>query len=248
MTAQPIWPVQWFDVIDSTNLEAARRVKAGQFEDCWLVAHQQSAGRGRLGRVWQSQPGNLYATALFHFDGSLVDASKIPFVAGLAVSDVVHEFAPGADARLKWPNDVRVDGAKLAGILIEAGALDEGVWVAAGFGLNIAHSPNDVGQPTTCLADLRDNSVVTPETALEALCVAFSKRLQQLSNGFASIRADWLARAEGLGKTVRVKHGDEHVEGIFEDMDETGALILRLPGGARQTIRTGDVELVREPG
>ena len=64
--------------------------------------------------------------------------------------------------------------------------------------------------------------MVTPETALEALCVAFTKRLQQLSNGFASIRADWLARAEGLGKTVRVKLGDEHVEGIFEDMDEDG--------------------------
>ena len=97
------WPVHRFETIDSTNSEARRRAKAGGFADCWIVAAEQTAGRGRLQRHWVSPKGNLFATALFHEPGGVQVAARLPFAASLAVSDTILHFAPGADARLTCP-------------------------------------------------------------------------------------------------------------------------------------------------
>jgi BirA family transcriptional regulator, biotin operon repressor / biotin---[acetyl-CoA-carboxylase] ligase len=238
------WPVHHLGAIDSTNSEAKRRVAAGAFSDGWLVAETQSAGRGRLQRTWISPPGNLFATALFREPGAMPVAARLPFAAALAVSDVALMFASQADVRLKWPNDVRVSGAKLSGILIETGGSGAQTWVATGIGINVLHAPDGAGQSATSIAALRGDTVVTADMVLESLRNAFANRLSTARGGFAKLRDQWLQRAEGLGTQIRVTAAGVPIEGTFEDLDEHGALVLRLPDGSRQIIRAGDVSLV----
>tara|TARA_R100000365_G_C2748540_1_gene80400 strand:+ start:3960 stop:4697 length:738 start_codon:yes stop_codon:yes gene_type:complete len=238
------WPVYHLGVIDSTNTEAQRRARAGQIENCWLVAEAQTAGRGRLQRPWLSSSGNLFSTAFFREPGGISIAARLPFATALAVSDTAAIVVPSAPVRLKWPNDARVDQAKLSGILIETGGQGQDFWVAAGIGINVAESPEGTGQAATCIHALRGDTLVSAEDVLSVLRKTFAHRLQQARHSFAPIREDWLKVAEGLGQTVRVNVSDSSIEGIFEDMAEDGALILRLPNGERQMIRAGDVSLI----
>jgi len=238
------WPVHHLGTIDSTNSEAKRRAAAGGFADCWLVAETQTAGRGRLQRSWLSPRGNLFTTALYREPGGMLVAARTPFAAALAVSDMALQFAPDADIQVKWPNDVRIDRAKLSGILIETGGSGADTWVAAGMGINVTHAPEGAGQSATSIATLRGDTVVKADMVLEALQEAFTARITEARAGFSMLRKSWLERAEGLGGTVRVTASGQPVEGIFEDMDETGALMLRLPDGTLQTIRAGDVDLI----
>ncbi|WP_290935964.1 biotin--[acetyl-CoA-carboxylase] ligase [Hyphomonas sp.] len=240
------WPVHRHDTIDSTNSEARRRAQAGSFENCWILADEQTAGRGRLQRNWASPKGNIFTTALFREPGGIQVAGRIPFAAALAVSDTALEYAPGADVRLKWPNDVRVNKAKLSGILIETGQDAQGFWVIAGMGVNVAQVPPEAGQAATCLADLSGMQALDHIDVFGSLTRHFMTRLAQARDGFGPVRTDWLKRAEGLGGMVRVSPGGVAIEGIFEDMAPDGGLILRLPDGSRQTIRAGDVHLIGE--
>ena len=239
-----IWPVYQLGVIDSTNTEAQRRAKAGRFDDCWLVAEAQTDGRGRLRRQWVSAPGNLYSTALFHEPGGIAIASRIPFAAALAVADVTALLAPGSKARLKWPNDVRIEGAKISGILVETGGGGDTFWVAVGIGINVAEAPEGAGQAATCLNALRNDAALTSGDVLIALKEAFAYRLVEARQGFETLRKDWLQIAEGLGESIAVACPDGMIEGVFEDMASDGALILRLPDGQQKMIRTGDVNLI----
>ena len=240
------WPVEWFDEIDSTNEEARRRVASGSFADCWIAARSQTAGRGRLGRDWKSPVGNLFTTALFHFAGKIADATKIPFISGLAVIDAICGFKPDAPIELKWPNDVRLDGAKLCGILVEAGQLDAGCWVACGIGINVQSVPEGAGQSATSILDVTGLSAITADMVLDALRKSFAERLSQLGQGFEPVRQDWLKVAEGLNKPISVRTGEEAVSGIFEDLGSHGEILLRLPNGSLRTITAGDVELIKE--
>lgn len=240
------WPIEWFDEIDSTNEEARRRVLSGTIIDGWIAARSQTLGRGRLGRQWDSQFGNLFATALFRFAGTLPEASKIPFVTALSVADVFDTFTPDHKVNLKWPNDVRYAGAKVSGILIEAGPLEPGCWVAVGVGINVQIAPDNVGQRAESIASLRGNNIVTPDAVLVELKDRFADRMDQLHSGFGHIRQAWLKRAEGLGESVNVKRGSEDVTGVFESIGPDGELLLRLPGGDLTSITAGDVELVKE--
>lgn len=238
------WPIFWFDEIDSTNEEAKRRIAGGPFADQWLVARRQTAGRGRLGRRWVSPEGNLFATALFTEPGGLPVAARVPFLAGLAVFDTVDAFAPTYAPQLKWPNDVRVGGRKLSGILVEAGEHDGRVWVAAGIGLNLISDPGNVGQPATTLAALRGDSAIVPETALPALHEAFARRLAEARASFADTLSAWTSHAEGIGQPVRVTVNGQAADGVFESLGPDGALMLRLADGQRVAVRAGDVDLI----
>jgi BirA family biotin operon repressor/biotin-[acetyl-CoA-carboxylase] ligase len=240
------WPVHRFGTIDSTNTEARRRAQAGNFEDCWILADEQTAGRGRLQRAWASPKGNIFTTALFREPGAIRVAGRIPFAAALAVSDMALHFAPDADIRVKWPNDVRVKGAKLSGILIETGNDAQGLWIVAGMGINVAQVPEGAGQAATCLSDLAHGKHLDTIEVFGVLTRCFEDRIAQAREGFDGVRLDWLKRAEGLGGTVRVSPGGVPIEGIFEDMAPDGGLVLRLPDGSQQTIRAGDVQLIGE--
>ncbi|MEO0884246.1 MAG: biotin--[acetyl-CoA-carboxylase] ligase [Pseudomonadota bacterium] len=238
-------PIHWLDDIDSTNEEAKRRAAASGFQDQWIAARSQTAGRGRLGRSWQSPTGNLFASALFHWKRPLAEAVCVPFVAALAVADTAEQFAPGCGAKLKWPNDVRVNGAKLSGILVESGEGPSGRWLVVGIGMNVASVPENIDQAGTCLSDLR-GQILSVDLVLDTLVECFSERLQQAENAFDFTRRDWLARGEGLNEEVRVMVDGSPVIGVFEGLGPDGALLLRLQNGELHTIRAGDVELIRE--
>jgi BirA family biotin operon repressor/biotin-[acetyl-CoA-carboxylase] ligase len=231
-------------IIDSTNTEAKRRVASG-FADQWIVADQQTAGRGRHDHKWISPKGNIYATALFRESGGLPVALRLPFAAALAVSDVVRHHAPSVDVRLKWPNDVRIARKKVSGILVETGGSGTDFWIAAGIGINVFALPTNVGQPATSLLELGMQHDATVEDVLATLRNAFAIRLAQARAGFTEIRETWLERAEALGETVHIRAGDVEIHGVFEDLEPDGALVLRLPDGSRRSIRAGEVEIRR---
>lgn len=242
------WPIQWRDETDSTNEDARRLAKAGAFDNHWIAARQQSSGRGRLGRTWVSPPGNLYTTALINWPYELDVAGRLPFVAALAVRETVTHFAPLADARLKWPNDVRIEKAKVSGILIESGMDRRARWIAVGIGLNVAFAPAVPEQKTVCLNDLMPEIAPPVEDVLPVLSGHFTHWLGRALDGFDAIREEWLRYAEGLGKTVSISTGQGNTVGKFETLAPDGALILRLPNGEQTLIRAGDVQIRQGDG
>jgi BirA family biotin operon repressor/biotin-[acetyl-CoA-carboxylase] ligase len=215
------------DTIDSTNAEALRRARAGESGPLWITAEMQSAGRGRRGREWMSALGNLHATLLLIDPSPAVCAPQLSFVAALALHDAVAQCTPlGPVLALKWPNDLLLGEAKLAGILIE-GENDAAFAVVIGIGVNCTHHPENSAFPATDLAAA--GALVTPQTLFSALAVTMERRLAQWASGegFAAIRADWLKRAAGLDQTIQVRLPQRELTGIFEGLDEEGRLLVR---------------------
>ncbi len=238
-------PVYWYDELDSTSEEAKRRARAGETSPVWIAARSQTAGRGRLGRNWVSPPGNLFVTVLFPEPGGLSMAARIPFAAALAVREACVATLPELPAKLKWPNDVRIDGAKICGILTESGETNGVVWIALGMGINVQTAPDVVEQASTSLAGQGASPALTPEHVLDDLKLALDKRVEQARHQFDQLLDDWLRHAEGLGQLMEAGPVDRRVTGIFEGLASDGGLNLRLPDGSRETIRAGDVDLVR---
>lgn len=237
------WPVYRFEEIDSTNTEAKRRAAAGAFQDQWIVAGMQTAGRGRQDRAWSSPEGNVFTTALFAEPGGISAALHVPFVAAMAVVDVALKVAPDVSVRVKWPNDVRVDRQKISGILVETGGTGTGLWIAAGTGINVAYAPDNVGQGATSLNQLSGQALELKEV-LYLYHSAFETRLAQARADFEAVRQDWLKYAEGRNEKVSVRVGGTYEEGVFEDLEVDGALRLRLPDGTARIIRAGEVNLI----
>lgn len=236
-----------FEAIDSTNAEAHRLAMAGERGPLWIIADLQSQGRGRLGRRWVSEPGNLYSTFVFTLAGSALTASQVGLVAALAIRDTALALLPkrSPTVMIKWPNDVQLGGAKLAGILAEtvASSRDGRVTVALGMGFNLAHAPEDTPYPATALA--RHGASVTPREALDVLDDSLSYWLSvwQEGRGFAAIRENWLKDAAGLGKefTATVNHSE--IRGRFESLGDDGAMILALEDGSLKSIHSGEVQI-----
>jgi BirA family biotin operon repressor/biotin-[acetyl-CoA-carboxylase] ligase len=229
--------------IDSTNAEALRLLQQGEAGPVWIIAETQSAGRGRRGRKWISVPGNLHASLLLADPGPVEDWPQLSFVAALAVHDAVVEVAPQIRPmlELKWPNDLLLSGAKFAGILIEGEGREEEGAVAIGIGINCAAHPAGATYPATDLA--AGGASVTAAALFAALSVKMPGRLAQWNRGkgFATIRADWLARAAGLGENIRIGLADRELAGRFEGLDDTGALVLIAPDGGKVVVAAGDV-------
>ncbi len=225
--------------IDSTNAEALRLARAGELGPLWITADRQTAGRGRRGRTWVSEPGNLYASLLLSDPGPAAQIAELSFVAALAVHDAIAGRVPGLANRvkLKWPNDLLIDRNKCAGILVEG----EGATVVLGIGVNCAHHPQDTSYPATDLAAAGVRA--TPERLFEALSAAMLPRLAQWNRGqgFAAVRTDWLARAARLGEDIRVATETGERVGRFETVDARGHLVLRHADGSAETIAAGDV-------
>jgi BirA family biotin operon repressor/biotin-[acetyl-CoA-carboxylase] ligase len=227
----------------STDQEALARARGGERGPLWITARAQTAGRGRQGRTWVSEPGNLYATLLISNPSPPDRVAQLSFVAALAVHDAVGEVAPGARQRLalKWPNDLLLDGQKLAGILVEGESHDGSLAVAVGIGVNCAHHPDRTAYPATSL--MAAGATVTPERLFTALSRTMLERLTQWrrGDGFAAIRSDWLERAAHFGQEIRLMVGEEEWSGRFDGLDATGRLVLRLRDGVTRTVTAGDV-------
>ena len=200
------------------------------------------AAAGAAERGFRSR-GNLYATLLLT---GLEQAAvaQLSFVAALAVHDAISEQAPSLAMRvsLKWPNDLLCDGRKVCGVLLEGESVAGGdAIVAIGIGVNCAHHPGDAEYPATDLSS--SGAAVSSDMLLLSLSRTIMTRLAQWRDGagFSSIRTDWLARAEGLGRMIRVRLHNRDLTGTFDALDERGYLLLRLADGSREAIAAGDV-------
>jgi BirA family transcriptional regulator, biotin operon repressor / biotin---[acetyl-CoA-carboxylase] ligase len=238
------------DAIDSTNAEALRMRRQGERGPIWITAQQQSAGRGRRGRSWASLPGNLHASLLLTDPGPAENWPQLSFVAALAAHDAVVGVAPAIKPKLalKWPNDLLLSGAKFGGILIEGEGAAENGAVVIGFGINCAAHPPSADYPATDLAAA--GASVSAAALFAPLSAKTLGRLAQWNSGegFATIRADWLARAAGLGEPIRVRVADRELGGRFESIDETGSLVLILADESREIISAGDVVALADQG
>lgn len=223
----------------STNDDVASLAGEGAPEGLWLRAGRQTGGRGRQGREWHSPAGNLYASTLVRLRPADPPAPTLALVAAVALHEVASAFAGGAPIEIKWPNDLLVAGAKLSGILLER----LGDAVIVGFGVNLADHPDDTSRPATSFAALGE----APEPALflEALAESFARWLALWRDeGLAPIRLRWLAAAHPPGTALSTHTASgAWVEGLFDGLDESGALRLRLADGSSHVIHAGDVFL-----
>ncbi len=217
------------DTTPSTNDEARRRAEDGDPGRLWIVGAVQTAGRGRHGRTWISPAGNLYASLLLVAPCTPREAPQLGFVAGLALHDAVSTLTGVAPDRLalKWPNDLLLDGAKVAGLLLEGLQLGAGVFgVVTGIGVNLASAPADTPYPAAALCSL------APDLGRADLFAALSNTMAERiaswrgQGGFAAIRQAWLARAYGIDTEVAVRLPGGEVRGVFRGLDVDGRLEL----------------------
>lgn len=249
-----------FDSIGSTNAEAMNAALAGDGGRLWYAALQQTAGRGRRGRAWESPHGNLAASLMIVPDAENNVLATLGFVAGVALNRALERIVPQASIRsgidgadgtsnggrariaLKWPNDVLADGAKLAGILLEAQKRPDGRQaIVIGFGVNVVAAPEGLPYPAVALADL--GVQINAETVFEALAESWVECFGIWNNGhgIADILTLWRGAAAGIGAEVAVQRSGDVVRGVFETIDDAGRLIVRDDEGHRIAIAAGDV-------
>ncbi len=230
--------------VGSTNTEALRLADEGDAGHLWVRAERQLQGKGRRGRNWVSETGNLYASLLLIDPAPKAALANLPLVAAVGVYDALRDFfshAPQALA-IKWPNDILVDGAKINGILLESAIRpDGGHAVVIGCGINCKHNPDNPHYPATNLASCGIDTTVDAMFARLARTMADALALWNRGAGFAAVRERWLLAAQGIGEQVTVNHSDHSVTGMFEDIDRDGYLCLRLDDGTRQKISAGDL-------
>jgi BirA family biotin operon repressor/biotin-[acetyl-CoA-carboxylase] ligase len=241
---QPDIPVLRFESLDSTNEEALRQLAAGAAAPLWIVADEQTRGRGRGGRRWHSPKGNLYATLLIETPVSAAIATQLSFVAALAAHDAIATHLPEEQIprlRLKWPNDVMLDGAKLAGVLLESLAPPKGTGLAVvlGMGVNVTFAPAGMER---AVASLGLESSAIPQV-FGALAAALGTWLAwwDEGRGFAAVREAWLSRALALNDPISVTLNGNAVRGRFRGVDAAGALRLETEPGVVIIVTAGDI-------
>ena len=234
----------------STNDDLAALARDGAPEGMWLRAERQTSGKGRQGRAWRSPFGNLYASTLVRLRPGDLPAPTLALVAAVALHEAVSLSAAGV--LIKWPNDLVVipprngEGdhakrgggvpAKLAGILLER----EGEAVVIGFGANLAEHPDDLDRLATSVAALA-GAPPDPAAFAELLAEIFARWLSRWrGEGLAPIRRRWLEAAHPVGTALATTEGD----GLFDGLDEAGALRLRLADGTVRLVHAGDVFLI----
>lgn len=239
-------PVEEFGEIDSTMLEARRRAERGHVDPVWLIAKRQSAGRGRRGRAWDSLAGNLHATYLFATHRPPAEIALMGFAAGVAIAEAVEAVIGAGRVSLKWPNDVLIDGAKAAGVMLDCGALaPDYAWAALGFGVNLAAAPEALDQPATSLRAVLAPDALAPEPLV--FLAALRPRMREwdrrvAGEGFAPLRQAWLTRAHGLGAAAKVALGRSTIDGRIAGLSLRGELELDTVTG-RRLVAAGDVFL-----
>ena len=208
----------------------------GAVEGEWLVALAQDAGKGRQGRQWQSLAGNFFGSTLVALRAADPPAPALSLAAGLALIEAVETAVPEAGLQLKWPNDLMLGQAKLAGILLER----SGDRIVVGFGVNLASAPAIAGRATASLG-----GSTTPQAFAPLLAASFARVLAAWrSSDPASFARAWLERAHQLGTPLEVHlSADERVTGAFEGIEPDGAMRLRLGNGRIDMVRAGDVTL-----
>jgi BirA family transcriptional regulator, biotin operon repressor / biotin---[acetyl-CoA-carboxylase] ligase len=243
-------PLHYLDTVDSTNRFAVGLAREGAPEGTVVLADRQTAGMGRLQRIWQSPPGcNLYLSVILRPAAAPQEISMITLMAGVAVADAMVSLCP-VGVGIKWPNDVRIRGRKVCGILAEmttAGA-SRAVILGIGVNVNIRREDFDTGHRDIATSLLEETGRVhSREYVAFLLCERLERWYEtSLQTGFAPIRAEWTARSDMAGKRVRVLFRDEVQEGVMEGIDLDGALLLADGWGAVRRITAGDAMILKE--
>lgn len=225
----------------STNADLLALALAGAEEGLWIRAGRQTAGKGRQGRSWASDPGNLYASTLVRLRPTDPPAASLALVAGLAVWGAAQVWLDDeAVLQLKWPNDLLLDGAKLAGILLERA----GDAVVIGVGVNLAHHPKLPNRPTTDLGS--HCAAPSPDVFADTLADLMTTEVSRWrAEGVLGTRTQWMKRAHPIGTALTARLPDgETVNGLFDGLDPSGALTLRLASGERRVIHAADLFLL----
>lgn len=236
---------------DSTNDVARSAGEADAPHGTAIIALEQTRGRGRRGRAWATLPGeHLFASLVLRPPLPPERASELTLVAGVALVDALRSL--GVESSLKWPNDVEIDGLKVAGILAEYVALEpaERSFVVLGIGVNVGASsdpyPDDVRERATSLAAHASSADVSVGGVAVAVFTQLDQWMERhVTEGFEVIRTAWRERTTMLGAAVRAHLGGQVVLGTAVDLDPTGALLIRDPNGKTSRIVAGDVERVR---
>jgi BirA family biotin operon repressor/biotin-[acetyl-CoA-carboxylase] ligase len=231
--------VRHFDSIGSTSDEARRLAVEGAPSGTVVHADEQTAGRGRLTRNWFSPPGNLYMSVLLRTGTPSFRNGELSFLTAVAVAQTVETLLPRRlRPILKWPNDVLVNGAKIAGILLDA--QDDAVII--GIGLNVLEAPANASYKTTTI--VANGGIASVDSARDILLDRLGKLLSLWqAQGFAPVRAAWLERSYPEGATIRVNNQGESISGVFAGLDQNGALLLETPAGVQRVV-AGDVSAV----
>ena len=217
----------------STNADLL--ADAAAREGDWLVALAQDGGKGRQGRAWEWLKGNFAGSTVVHLLPGDPPAPSLSLAAGLALAEAVEVASPNRSAMLKWPNDLLLDGGKLAGILLERA----GDRVVVGIGVNLAAAPAIPGRPAAAL-----DGTLAPKAFAPLLAASFARSLELWRSDPGSLPDRWLAKAHPVGSALKVHlDSDTYIAGRFEGLGEDGALLLRTASGAIETIRAGDVSL-----
>ncbi len=232
------WRLETFDSLPSTSDLCIARAEAGEAAGLAVLARSQTHGRGSRGRSWSAQPGNLALSVLLRPRSDPPQLGLWPFLAGLALHQAL---GGGPRLHLKWPNDILLDTAKLAGVLIERGTGAGDDWLVIGFGANLAFAPAVPGRDTACLAAL--GPPPDPEPVARALLDALDDwQAAWRRDGFTAIRTAWLARAHPLGTVLAAEVGGTRRSGRFAGLAPDGAMLLSVDG-RQERVDTGEILL-----
>ena len=238
-----------FDDLASTNRTARSLALQGAEEGTVVIAQTQSMGRGRFDRVWQSPKGGLYLSLLLRPKTPIEKTSLLTFVAALAITHTIRSF--NVPARIKWPNDVLVNGKKIAGILLESEtSVTQVSYVIVGIGVNLntnlAHLSADVRKNATSLHK-EHGSVIDNEEFLNTLFLQFDRFYQLFSTGtFDQIIEAWKHQSDTLGKHIRVQISNDIIQGTAVDVDQFGFLLLKTQEGTTIRVTNGDCTIIDE--
>lgn len=203
----------------------------------WIMAHDQTAARGRRGRAWVNPHGNFAATLVFRPGGTASEAALRSFVMALALHDTLKSVVPPGKLSLKWPNDVLLAGGKVAGILLEsAGASGRADWLSIGVGINLTQAPTMAEVETGAVLPVAVSEFATARLPVEGvlfeLATHFARYEQMfVTYGFDPIRRLWLTHAARLGEVVTARTGKDTHQGTMETVDEAGNLVLMTAKG-----------------
>ncbi|MFX1521484.1 MAG: biotin--[acetyl-CoA-carboxylase] ligase [Promethearchaeota archaeon] len=238
--------IQYFDVTGSTNDIAKELARKGASEGLLVLAETQASGRGRLGRIWQSPPGGIWLSLMLRPKLVPQEAPKLTFVGAIAVAAAIQNL--GLDAKLKWPNDVLVSNRKICGILTEMEAeMDVLHYVVMGIGINANFDrnslPEDIQQTATTLKSELNSTISRNEFISHLLNEFEQSYLLFLEKGFPPILEEWKKLSCILGEDVLVYMDDKIIDGTAIDVDQSGALMLKLDNGSIKKIFSGDVSI-----
>lgn len=230
--------------VGSTNTECLIRARAGDPGFHWITAARQISGRGRRGRSWASEPGNLYASLLLIDPAPMDKLQSLPLAVAVAVHRAIQAVMPAGSnpVSIKWPNDILIAGKKCCGILLEGEGLPDGHHaLVIGCGINVALAPDHGLYPVTSLQ--AEGAGVSPDELFAHLFRSMSDVLNTWNRGegIAEIIAQWRSAAGGIGQKITVNLPDRSLSGRFEGIDEDGRLMLDIGAGTVQRIAAGDV-------